>query len=58
MAQQNLSKKYFTIQRRCSTRWEISVLGEDATGEIDILLLDREIRNVFNLAVIDFDEEV
>ncbi|KAL1808436.1 hypothetical protein ACET3Z_025426 [Daucus carota] len=39
-------------------RWEISILGEDATGDIDILLLDREIRTVFNLAVMDFDEEV
>ncbi|WOH12422.1 hypothetical protein DCAR_0831926 [Daucus carota subsp. sativus] len=39
-------------------RWEIHVQAEDKTGEIDILLLDREIRTIFNLAVIDFDEEV
>lgn len=33
-------------------------MAEDKTGEIDILLLDREIGTIFNLAVIDFDEEV
>ncbi|WOH15092.1 hypothetical protein DCAR_0934629 [Daucus carota subsp. sativus] len=37
---------------------EIHVVAEDKTGEIDILLLDREIGTIFNLAVIDFDEEV
>ncbi|WOG82390.1 hypothetical protein DCAR_0101554 [Daucus carota subsp. sativus] len=39
-------------------RWEIHVQAEDKTGEINILLLDREIRTIFNLVVMDFDEEV
>ncbi|KAL1827487.1 hypothetical protein ACET3Z_005899 [Daucus carota] len=39
-------------------RWEITVIAEDKTGEIHIVLFDREIRSIFNFAVTDFDDEV